>query len=95
VAAERTTTPASNTKILTAIRRRERKRIRVILPEKSAKGALRTSNIYDAIEPAAQQCHSGRVSKNPFAVNCLDPASEPMSVASLWIRHTFNPETCP
>ena len=45
VAVERATTPASNSKILTAISRRERKRIRVMLSMKCAKGALKISNI--------------------------------------------------
>ena len=58
MAAERTTTPASNSKILTARRRRERKRIRVILPRKSAKCALRTTNSYNATELVARQHHS-------------------------------------
>ncbi len=59
VAAERTATPASSNKILTAISRRERKRIRVIRSGKSAKCALKASDIYNAIESIARQRLSG------------------------------------
>jgi hypothetical protein len=58
VAVERATTPASKSKILAAMSRRERKRIRVILSRNGAKGALRNSNIYNAIEFAFRQQRS-------------------------------------
>jgi len=58
VAAERTTTPASSNKTLTAISRRERKRIRVILSRKSAKCAVNAFDIYNAIEFVARQRRS-------------------------------------
>lgn len=50
VAAERTTTPASKSRILTAISRLDRKRIRVMLSSRNAKGPLKTSNINNAID---------------------------------------------
>jgi hypothetical protein len=53
VAVERTTTPASNSKILTAKSRRERTRIRVIFLLKCAKATLQP--LYNAIKFVARQ----------------------------------------
>jgi hypothetical protein len=58
VAVERTTTPASNNKMLTAISRRERNRFRVMLPGKCATGALKFTNSHHTMERGARQQRS-------------------------------------
>jgi hypothetical protein len=55
VTAEKTNTPASKSKILTAKSRRERRRIRVMLSMRNAKDAPSISNLYTTIELAARQ----------------------------------------
>ena len=62
MAAERITTTASKSIILTAISRLDRKNIRVMLSSTNAKCPLRTSNINNAIELVTPQ-HSSVVSQ--------------------------------